>query len=68
MAPEKPAKNATNLFEAGAPSASLHSYVHANEIIEYALSDVHLLADPVSARQAQGGTGSQILDPPFCPT
>ena len=52
--PEKPAKNATNLFEAGAPSASLHSYVHANEIIEYALSDVHLL-------------GARFLIRPFVP-
>ena len=59
-------KNATNLFEAGAPPASLHLCAHANEMIEGALAPVHQVhANPEweCARQAQEGTGSRSLDP-----
>jgi len=40
----------TNPFEAGAPVASVHSFAHADKMIEDALADVHPQAHPEHAR------------------
>jgi len=60
---EKPAKNATKLFEAGAPVASVHSVLAlADRMIEGALDDVQerqASRSPECARYASRGTGSR---------
>jgi hypothetical protein len=42
--------NPVSCFEAGAPVASVHSFAHADKMIEDALADVHPQAHPEHAR------------------